>query len=68
MLISRRLRDAHQVTKAVPGADCPTDHRLAIAKIRLTLKLVKIRIRNAQLNTDMLANYNETKEKLQHRS
>ena len=40
ILCSQRWRSSIQSTKTRPGADCGSDHKLLIAKFRLTLKKV----------------------------
>ena len=40
VLYSSRWRNAIQVAKTRPGADCGSDHELLIAKFRLKLKIV----------------------------
>ena len=41
ILCSRRWRNSIQLAKTRPGADCGSDHKLAIAKFRLKLKKVE---------------------------
>ena len=38
VLCSQRWRSSIQLAKAIPGADCSSDHELLIAKFRLKLK------------------------------
>ena len=38
ILYSQRWRSSIQLAKAIPGADCSSDHELLIAKFRLKLK------------------------------
>jgi endonuclease/exonuclease/phosphatase family metal-dependent hydrolase len=46
ILINERFRSALLSTKAMPGADCNSDHQLLCGKIRIKLKKISRKMKN----------------------
>ena len=63
ILINSRFRNALQVAKTFPGADCGSDHVPVCVTIRLKLKKIKTAIRNIKLDVDTLRSDSDIKEK-----